>query len=87
MAFVVYGVITEASIPRLFAAGVIPCPPMGVALVIPVLWMARTRGGGSRGDLGEIGRAAWGAKWGLMAPVVILGGIYGECSRRPRRQW
>ena len=79
VAFVVYGVITEASIPRLFAAGVIPGLLMGVALVIPVLWMARTRGWGGEpwGTWGEIGRAAWEAKWGLMAPVVILGGIYG----------
>jgi len=44
-----------------------------------VLWMARTRGWGGEpwGTWGEIGRAAWEAKWGLMAPVVILGGIYG----------
>src|SRR3989338_5327611 len=25
----------------------------------------------------EIARAAWEAKWGLVAPVIILGGIYG----------
>jgi TRAP-type C4-dicarboxylate transport system permease large subunit len=52
---------------------------MGVALVVPVIWMARTRGWGGEpwGTWGEIGRAAWEAKWGLMAPIVILGGIYG----------
>jgi C4-dicarboxylate transporter DctM subunit len=79
VAFVVYGVITEASIPRLFAAGVVPGLLMGLALVIPVFWISKKRGwGGERwGTWGEIGRAAWEAKWGLMAPVVILGGIYG----------
>jgi tripartite ATP-independent transporter DctM subunit len=79
VAFVVYGVITEASIPRLFAAGVIPGLLMGLALVIPVFWICKRRGwGGDRwGTWGEIGRATWEAKWGLMAPVVILGGIYG----------
>ena len=79
VAFVVYGVITETSIPRLFAAGVVPGLLMGLALVVPVLWISRKHGwGGERwGTWREIGRAAWEAKWGLMAPVVILGGIYG----------
>jgi tripartite ATP-independent transporter DctM subunit len=79
VAFVVYGVITEASIPRLFAAGVIPGLLMGLALVAPVYLISRKRGwGGERwGTWAEIGRAAWDAKWGLMAPVIILGGIYG----------
>jgi len=79
VAFVVYGVITEASIPRLFAAGVVPGLLMGLSLVIPVLWISYRRGwGGERwGTWAEIGRAAWDAKWGLMAPVIILGGIYG----------
>ena len=79
VAFVVYGVITEASIPRLFAAGVIPGLLMGVALVIPVIWISRKHdwGGDHWGTWKEIGQAAWEAKWGLMAPVVILGGIYG----------
>jgi tripartite ATP-independent transporter DctM subunit len=79
VAFVVYGVITEASIPRLFAAGVIPGLLMGLALVVPVFFISRRHGwGGERwGTWQEIGWAAWEAKWGLMAPVVILGGIYG----------
>jgi len=79
VAFVVYGVITEASIPRLFAAGVVPGLLMGLALVVPVFLISYRRGwGGDRwGTWGEIGRATWEAKWGLMAPVVILGGIYG----------
>ncbi len=79
VAFVVYGVITETSIPRLFAAGVIPGLLMGLALVIPVVWISRKRdwGGERWGSWAEIGRAIWAAKWGLMAPVIILGGIYG----------
>ena len=79
VAFVVYGVITETSIGRLFAAGVIPGLLMGLALVVPVYWICRGRGwGGDRwGTWPEIRHAAWEAKWGLLAPVVILGGIYG----------
>ncbi len=79
VAFVVYGTITQTSISRLFVAGVIPGLLMGAALVLPVYFIARRRGwGGERwGTWAEIRRAAWEAKWGLAAPVVILGGIYG----------
>jgi len=79
VAFVVYGVITETSVSRLFAAGVVPGLLMGLALVIPAVAIARRRGWGgeSWGRPRQIARAAWDAKWGLIAPVVILGGIYG----------
>ncbi|MEK7362478.1 MAG: TRAP transporter large permease [candidate division NC10 bacterium] len=79
VAFVVYGVITESSVGRLFAAGVVPGLLMGLALVLPVYWISKRHGwGGERwGTWAEIRQAAWEAKWGLVAPVVILGGIYG----------
>ncbi|MBI4537773.1 MAG: TRAP transporter large permease [candidate division NC10 bacterium] len=79
VAFVVYGVITDSSIPRLFAAGVVPGLLMGLALVVPVFGISYRRGwGGERwGTWAEIGQAAWDAKWGMLAPVIILGGIYG----------
>ncbi len=78
VAFVVYGVITQTSVPRLFAAGVVPGLLMGLALAIPVYFISKRNGwGGDRwGTLPEIVRAVWDAKWGLLAPVVILGGIY-----------
>ena len=78
VAFVVYGVITQTSVPRLFAAGVVPGLLMGLALAVPVYLISKRRGwGGERwGTLPEIARAVWDAKWGLLAPVVILGGIY-----------
>jgi len=79
VAFVVYAVISETSVARLFAAGVVPGLLMGLALVVPVLWISRRRGWGGEpwGTPREILAAAWEAKWGLVAPVVILGGIYG----------
>ncbi|MBI2217980.1 MAG: TRAP transporter large permease [Candidatus Rokubacteria bacterium] len=79
VAFVVYGVITETSVSRLFAAGVVPGLLMGLALVMPVVIISRRRGWGGEpwGTPREIARAAWEAKWGLIAPLVILGGIYG----------
>jgi len=78
VAFVVYGVITQTSVPRLFAAGVVPGLLMGLAMILPVYFISKRNGwGGERwGTFAEIRRAVWEAKWGLLAPVVILGGIY-----------
>jgi len=79
VAFVVYGVITETSISGLFAAGVIPGLIMGLALILPVYIISKKNGwGGDRwGTKKEIWQAFKEAFWGLMAPIIILGGIYG----------
>ncbi len=79
VAFVVYGVITETSIGGLFAAGVVPGLIMGAVLVVPVYLISKRNGwGGDRwGTKKEIWRAFKDAIWGLLAPVIILGGIYG----------
>ncbi len=79
VAFVVYGVITETSIGGLFAAGVIPGLIMGLALVLPVYLISKKHGwGGDRwGTKAEIWQAFKDAIWGLLAPIIILGGIYG----------
>ena len=79
VAFVVYGVITETSIGGLFAAGVVPGLIMGIALILPVYLISKKHGwGGERwGTKGEIWQVFKEAFWGLLAPVIILGGIYG----------
>jgi C4-dicarboxylate transporter DctM subunit len=79
VAFVIYGVITETSIGGLFAAGVIPGLIMGAALILPVYLISKKHGwGGDRwGTREEIWQALKEAFWGLMAPIIILGGIYG----------
>jgi C4-dicarboxylate transporter DctM subunit len=79
VAFVVYGVITETSIGGLFAAGVVPGLMMGLALVLPVYLISKKHGwGGDRwGTKAEIWQVFKEAFWGLLAPVIILGGIYG----------
>ncbi|MDI6762461.1 MAG: TRAP transporter large permease [Thermodesulfobacteriota bacterium] len=79
VAFVIYGVITETSIGGLFAAGVVPGLIMGLALVIPVYLISKKHGwGGDRwGTKAEIWKAFKEAIFGLLAPVIILGGIYG----------
>jgi len=79
VAFVVYGVITETSIGGLFAAGIVPGLIMGLALILPVYVISRKHGwGGDRwGTRAEIWQGFKEAFWGRIAPVIILGGIYG----------
>jgi C4-dicarboxylate transporter DctM subunit len=52
---------------------------MGAALILPVYLISKKHGwGGDRwGNRAEIWQALKEAFWGLMAPVIILGGIYG----------
>ncbi len=79
IAFIVYGVITGASISKLFAAGFLPGILVGAALIVPAYIISVKRGyGGERaGSLKEIIVATKEAAWGLLAPIIILGGIYG----------
>ncbi len=78
--FIIYGVITEQSIPKLFAAGVGPGLTMLVILGGYTLLVSWRRG--YRGEvfeersLANFVDAFKDAFWGLMAPVIILGGIY-----------
>ena len=52
---------------------------MGLALILPVYLISQRNGwGGDRwGTKAEIQQAFKDAIWGLLAPVIILGGIYG----------
>ncbi len=76
---IIYGVITEQSIPKLFFAGIGPGMLMFLVLGLCVYFISRRNG--YRGQ--EVERtwrsflaALKEAFWGLMAPVIILGGIY-----------
>ena len=77
--FVVYGSIADTSIGDLFKAGVIPGLIMGAGLIITALLVGRKM------DLKPLpkasGKERWAAFkdafWGLLMPVIILGGIYG----------
>lgn len=79
IAFIIYGVITNTSIPALFAAGVLPGLVVGLALAVPAYLMSRRRGwrGERWGTRSELLAAFRDSFWGLLAPAVILGGIYG----------
>lgn len=79
VAFIVYSVLVPgASVPALFAAGLIPGMLAGLALAIPTVWLARRhRMGQLEADLPRppFWRSLREASWGLAAPVLILGGM------------
>ncbi len=78
---VIYGIVTETHIGKLFAAGVLPGLMCALLLMAGVAWI--TWRDPSAGPAGE--RTAWperwralGDIWGVALPVVVvLGGIYG----------
>ncbi|WP_425403099.1 TRAP transporter large permease [Hwanghaeella sp.] len=77
---VIWGVVSEQSISKLFLAGVIP--GLMITLVfMAACWFAAHRLGVKTEDRRATGmeflRALWDGKWALAAPVIILGGIYG----------
>jgi tripartite ATP-independent transporter DctM subunit len=79
VAFIVYSVLVPgASVPALFAAGMIPGILAGIALIVPTVWMARKhKMGALEASLPrpELWKSFVEATWGLAAPVLILGGM------------
>jgi tripartite ATP-independent transporter DctM subunit len=76
---VIYGIVAEVSIPRLFLAGIIPGILVGVGLMAVAWFIARRAGyvtAGEEFSWAVVRRALWDGKWSLGAPLVILGGIY-----------
>ena len=79
ISFVVYTSLVGISTGTQFMAGIVPGLVMGAALVCASLWVTR------KSDLARLpkasGKERWhafkDAFWGLMMPVIILGGIYG----------
>ncbi len=79
IAFVIWGVIAEQSISKLFLSGVLPGLLMaaGMMLIVTYQAMRERRPRETRASLAEIKAALKEGIWALLAPVVILGGIYG----------
>ena len=79
IAFVIWGVIAEQSISRLFSAGIIPGLIMAFGLSV-VCWLHARRNKipvQKRASLSEIRAALRDGIWALLAPAIVLGGIYG----------
>ncbi len=77
IAFIVYGGIADVSVSALFAAGIIPGLIVAGFLMITVYVISRKNGWRGKPRSVPLWKAFKDAFWGLMTPVVILGGIYG----------
>lgn len=77
--FVSYGVSIGASIGQLFIAGTIPGILMGLSLMVFCYVVSRINGwkGSVKPSLRGFITSLKNSIWGLMMPLIILGGIYG----------
>lgn len=78
--FVVYGVTAQQSIGSLFMGGIVPGILTGLALMVYTYFYSKKKGwkGIDREkNFRELVKVVWDAKWALLVPVIILGGIYG----------
>ena len=78
---IVWGVISETSITRLFLAGIIPGLLIAVGLML-LCYVKRSdcqkkSWDSQKIDYAEVRAAFKDGLWALIAPVIILGGIYG----------
>jgi C4-dicarboxylate transporter DctM subunit len=77
---VIYGITTNTSIGDLFMAGFLPGLFIIVVLYLVSRHYAKKGGFGTgvpKASWKERGVTIWRAKWTLLMPVVVLGGIYG----------
>jgi tripartite ATP-independent transporter DctM subunit len=79
IAFVIWGVIAEQSIAKLFLSGVLPglMMALGMAAIVVTKGLRSQRPRVPRASLADIRAALRDGIWALLAPVVVLGGIYG----------
>lgn len=79
IAFVIWGVIAEQSIAKLFLSGVIPGLLMaaGMMLLVTIKALRERQPRDRRAGAGEVLAALREGMWALLAPAVVLGGIYG----------
>jgi tripartite ATP-independent transporter DctM subunit len=79
IAFIVYAVMVPGvSVPAIFMAGMFPGILAGIAIIVPILiisWLKDFGGKNPERDENSLWQSFKEAIWGLMAPVVILGGM------------
>ncbi len=79
IAFIIYGNITSVTVSGLFVGGIIPGILMGLFLIAAAYFVSKKRnyrGTRKRGTAKEIWKAFMESIWAILAPVIILGGIY-----------
>jgi tripartite ATP-independent transporter DctM subunit len=74
---IVFGVIANVSIGKLFLAGIFPGLMMGLSLLVAWQWVARRDNVAvlPRQSMAQRGRAAFDGVWALLMPLGIIGGL------------
>jgi tripartite ATP-independent transporter DctM subunit len=77
IAFVMFGVIAQVSITKLFMAGIIPGVMMGVSILLAWAWVIRKDDlkAGPRKSFAEIRHALVDGVWALVMPLIIIVGL------------
>lgn len=76
---IIYAAAASESVPKLYAAGILPGILIAAILAVYVLWYARRRNisDGQSFSLRFLLASFRRGLWALGAPIIILGGIYG----------
>ncbi|HTW51314.1 MAG TPA: TRAP transporter large permease [Stellaceae bacterium] len=79
LALILYGIVTEQSVPRLFLAGILPGLLQAAAFFLWVLYYARRKDFPAEPamPMGQRWRMTLHAVPAMLVPAVVLGGIYG----------
>lgn len=78
LAVILYGVVAEVDIPRLFVAGFFPTLlQLGLVAGFTIFVTRRVAGNATQFRIREAARALWIAKWEAAIPFVILGVVLG----------
>ena len=79
IAFVIWGIVAEQSISKLFLSGIVPGLAIAAGLMVICYVHARRNGvpREERASWAEMREAFARGKWALLSPLVVLGGIYG----------
>lgn len=75
--FVMFGVVAQLSITKLFMAGIVPGLMMGTSIGLAWLWVIRKDQlrPSPRKSFAEVAKAIREGVWALVMPVIILGGL------------
>ena len=77
IAFVMFGVIAQVSITKLFMAGIVPGIMMGISILLAWAWVIRKDKlkASPRKSLAEIRHALVDGVWALIMPLIIIVGL------------
>ena len=77
IAFVMYGVVAQVSITKLFMAGIVPGVMMGISILLAWVWVIRKDNlkASPRKSFAEIRHAAVDGIWALIMPAIIIVGL------------